>query len=68
MECHSFMHHVVFGENAPCTHSFEDCDDTVLELKLLMLKVLYDWIAVSGCLSFLNLFEILDLFVFFLIS
>lgn len=36
---------------------FEDCEKTIMELKLLPLKTLYDWMVANGCFSFLILLE-----------
>ena len=56
MECYPFMHHVECLEITQCAE-FEDCEKTIMELKLLPLKTLYDWMVANGCFSFLILLE-----------
>ena len=38
--------------------NFDGCEKSVLDLKLLFLKSLFEWMNASGLLSFVNMFEI----------
>lgn len=48
------------------TLRFENCEKLALNLKLVLLKTLYDWRprAATMCFSFSNLFEFLIFFMF----
>ena len=48
-------------------HGVEDSEKTILKLKPLQLKTLYNWITTSGCFYFSNLLEFIDHF-FLMIS
>lgn len=41
--------------------TFDDVKSSVLKLKALLVRVLYDWMAVHSSFSFSNMIEVLDL-------
>ena len=40
--------------------SFEGCERILLDLKMLILKTLAEWVSVSGCFPWSDLIEFLD--------
>jgi hypothetical protein len=44
--------------------SFEECERSVLNLKMLFLKTLAEWVSVLGCFLCSDFIEFLDFFSF----